>query len=445
MDMGWGASENRLIADPAVACSDAGGIGGWSFGTTVDNLHVGGVLLFVGFGLPRFIYNKCQSLKKQNDLSADSDISCIFELYRPSVPHFEAVVLLRKLFLLLTSVSHVIKDPLMQTGLSLAINVGYTVVVLKVGAQTRGDWRSALIPSLLSQVRPLVFHPSTKVKNANLFQLTEIAACIAAVLNNVLVMVIAMKLDGDPSSALEEVLTCEAANEAAEEGEAGTTVEALGTCFAAVNIAFVVFVLYSWDIDRKAFDGKGIAKVGVEEEQAEDVANEPGDNHGNNTSGGISSHYSNLRAARRGSVSAEMNADVVVLEAEWSSLVKVINSFEEGSERLKDEVKEELPYVHSKVLSFVRRGLHEDGLTQRAADEYEVIVERVNTELAALGGSPVVSAKYANERKSEIAAAAGQAHTLTFLRAGTRRASRSRSRGRCGTWRAGSSRRAAAG
>jgi hypothetical protein len=149
MDMGWGESENRLIADPTVACSDAGGIGGWSFGTTVDNLHVGGVLLFVGFGLPRYIYNKVQSLKKQNDLSADSDISCIFELYRPSVPYFEAIVLLRKLFLLLTSVSHVIEDPLMQTCLSLAINVGYMAVVLKVGAQQSSARRSTLT-SLLS-------------------------------------------------------------------------------------------------------------------------------------------------------------------------------------------------------------------------------------------------------------------------------------------------------
>jgi hypothetical protein len=111
-------------------------------------------------------------------------------------------------------------------------------------------------------VRPLVFQPSGKFKNANLFALTEIGACVAAVLNNVLVMVIAMKLDGDPSSALEEVLTCEEANEAAEEGEAGSTVEALGTCFAAVNVAFVVFVLYSWDVDRKAVKGQGGSTVG---------------------------------------------------------------------------------------------------------------------------------------------------------------------------------------
>ena len=107
MDLGYGRTEFRLLADPNVKCDT------WdtfTFERLLLLLHVFLVCTLVGLGLPFYIFKTTTNLRQNNELSADSDIASLFELYRPTIPHFEAFVLLRKCLLLLSSLSALTGD-----------------------------------------------------------------------------------------------------------------------------------------------------------------------------------------------------------------------------------------------------------------------------------------------------------------------------------------------
>ena len=128
MDLPNGRTEFRLLADLTVMCDTHDT---YTFERRLLLLHVFLVCALVGLGLPFYIFKTTSSLRQNNELSADSDIASLYELYRPTIPHFEAFLLLRKCLLLLSS-------PVL-TGDSTVLQVSTRLVSVCCIARDRGS------------------------------------------------------------------------------------------------------------------------------------------------------------------------------------------------------------------------------------------------------------------------------------------------------------------
>jgi len=342
-----------LVKDPALACSPSY-IDFGSLRRGVLVVHVLATGLFVGIGLPAYIMVKTADLKKKNDLSADNDLAILYEYYSPRFPGFESIVLLRKSALLLPTVSTWVKTPTMQSSFTMAINSIYAVIFFAV--------------------KPMVYHPTAAIKNRNLFDLTELAASIATITGNVVALLIAIEQD----SAVATTDSCPNGSPRASESS-----NALGIVFAVVNILFVLFLIYAWDRDRK-----------VKEEREKTSRVSPA-HSGDSGNGGDTN---NNERRRRFSLNTYLNSDLLTLETEWVSLIEAIQRFDRNetnhsNKKAQQRMKDDLPFSHSKLLSFVARALHDEPSLE-AYDQYDLILQRVNADINTIGRSPVATAVY---------------------------------------------------
>jgi len=184
---------------------------------------------------------------------------------------------------------------------------------------------------LFLYLRPMIFHPISAFPTRNLFSLTEAAACVATLTNNVLALFI----------ALDHTSSCDTD----DDGDS-PRVANLGAAFAAVNVLFIFLTLYAWDRDAKSSAYK--VAPGLSESPSSD--------------------------------SLSLNSDLLSLSLEFANLVSIIEALPPNSFTL-EKVKDELPYLHSKVLSFVRRSLHDDKPSTLAIDRYDTIVSSVNEQV----------------------------------------------------------------
>jgi len=83
-------------------------------------------------------------------------------------------------------------------------------------------------------------------------------------------------------------------------------------------------------------------------------------------------------------ISYSLNTDLLSLSLEFTDLVSTIEALPSSSTLggfTREEVKDELPYLHNKVMSFVRRSLHDDKPSTDAIDRYDRIVSSVNEQV----------------------------------------------------------------
>ena len=109
----------------------------------------------------------------------------------------------------------------LQTALSLFVNFLYFILFL--------------------YLRPMIFHPISAflTRTRNLFSLTEVAACVATLTNNVLALFIALEHSSSSSCDTDD------------DGGGSPLVSNLGAAFAAINVLFIFLTLYAWDRDDK--------------------------------------------------------------------------------------------------------------------------------------------------------------------------------------------------
>ena len=187
---------------------------------------------------------------------------------------------------------------------------------------------------LFLYLRPMIFHPISAFPTRNLFSLTEAAACVATLTNNVLALFIALEYTSSSSCDTDD------------DGGDSPRVTNLGAAFAAVNVLFIFLTLYAWDRDAKRDTSK--VAPGLPESPSFD--------------------------------SLSLNSDLLSLSLEFANLVSTIEALQPNSPT-QEKVKDELPYLHSKVLSFVRRSLHDDKPSTLAIDRYDTIVSSVNEQV----------------------------------------------------------------
>ena len=329
---------------------------------TVLIMHVWATGVVVGLGLPLYIWQTTTSLKKKNDLSALNGIASLFELYRPQVPHFEAFVLLRKSFLMLVTIHVIASSSILQASLSLVVNLLYLALFIFVS--------------------PMVYHPSTLLNNVNLFSLTEISAGVTTIFGNIVAILISWKSGSDEADSSDRSYDC-------SDDAVAPIVVGLGILFAVLNIVLVVAILYFWDRDKKArIDGggsilrtvTGAARIYPTVQTTENDDDDDG------------CSKSGATPIDTGSVVSDTDKEMIDIEADWQNLLKTIRGLDSHSKK-QESVKDELPYVHSKVVSFVRRFLSDASPTVSVIDRYDDILRRVDKDIAEMGRVPVTSAK----------------------------------------------------
>lgn len=138
-------------------------------------------------------------------------------------------------------------------------------------------------------------------------------------------------------------------------------VDTLGILFIALDILFVLFILFLWDRDKASL-GQRVAP---------------------------------LRTERRPSTLSEMNTDLLKLEQEWLRLIEVIENVKNNA-KLANRIRDELPFTQSKIISLIRRSLHDINPrpTIRAIDEYDRVLDQVNSGVTSNGRLPVESSVY---------------------------------------------------
>ena len=154
-DLGW-----VLVSDASVSCDS-------SIWRTFTNIFAVGVWVLVGAGFPVFIFTQMVKLRKKGTLTADHSYAALFEWYRPGVPYFEAVHMLRKASLILATT--VQPDPTIQAALSLSVNFVFLILFLFL--------------------QPMVHYPSSYFKGWNLFHLVELLSGGATVSGNIMAII----------------------------------------------------------------------------------------------------------------------------------------------------------------------------------------------------------------------------------------------------------------
>ena len=149
-----------LVSDASVSCES-------SFLRILTVIHAVAVGLVVGAGFPLFIFFETRKLRKQDALTADHSYAALYEWFRPGVPYFEAIHLLRKAFLILATT--VQPDPTLQAVLLLAANFVFLL--------------------LFHRMRPMVHYPSSWFKGRNLFHLAELLSATATVSGNAMAII----------------------------------------------------------------------------------------------------------------------------------------------------------------------------------------------------------------------------------------------------------------
>ena len=191
-DLGW-----VLIADAGVSCEA-------SSSRTVVNAHIISICTVVGVGFPLYVFYKTRQLRANGNLVAGLPLTSLFEWYRPEVPYFEAIHMVRKLLLILMTT--VFSTSLVQSIMSFVIN--------------------AVFLAVLKFKDPMVYYPSSFFKGKNLFILVEMLSTTTSLVGNLLAILGAMTSSND-------------------------TVTAIGTVFAIMNISFGFLLFFGYAMDTK--------------------------------------------------------------------------------------------------------------------------------------------------------------------------------------------------
>ncbi|GMI37442.1 hypothetical protein TeGR_g11541 [Tetraparma gracilis] len=158
------------------------------------------IISFIGFGLPAAIVWKMRQLRHRGELDGSSAFSELFEWYSLKTPYWEAVVLVKKLLLILASDSF-FTDPRTQATAVFCVHLMYLAL---------SEWKL-----------PMPFHPSTSslFKGQNFFHLVERSAALTSLVGSILA------LTG---------------------GFNQPAARACGIAFAVLNMSYVTVVIYSF-------------------------------------------------------------------------------------------------------------------------------------------------------------------------------------------------------
>ena len=185
-----------LSADPRVSCEK-------SLMRLAVHVHVAAVSSFCGLGLPAFVLWKMRDLRDKKQLTADSHFAGLFEWYSPRRPYWEAVLLAKKLCLVLAANTFIV-DATTQALVGLAINTMYLFI--------------------FELKRPMLWYPSKTFKKQNLFHVLERGSSFACVVGSGMAVLGARK---------------------------ASIVDLVGGVFAVVNLLYVGIALYVFARDTK--------------------------------------------------------------------------------------------------------------------------------------------------------------------------------------------------
>ncbi|GMH96561.1 hypothetical protein TrST_g9347 [Triparma strigata] len=195
-DRSWDSYPSVLVADPKVECDLSDGY------RILILVQASLTIALVGIGFPVFIVRKLRALHATEMLTAESSYVSLFQWYEPKAAWFEAVHMVRKALLILSTVF--LPSTSLEAALSLVINLAFLAILVRT--------------------EPLVFYPCSLFPGKNLFLLSEILIAATTAFGSFLALV--GSLSGSTSA-----------------------VNALGIIFVLVNSSFAAAFLWGYHLD----------------------------------------------------------------------------------------------------------------------------------------------------------------------------------------------------
>ncbi|GMH91030.1 hypothetical protein TrVE_jg5013 [Triparma verrucosa] len=195
-DRSWDSYPSVLVADPKVECDLSNGY------RTLILVQASLTIALVGIGFPVFIVRKLRALHATEMLTAESSYVSLFQWYEPKAAWFEAVHMVRKALLILSTVF--LPSTSLEAALSLVINLTFLAILVRT--------------------EPLVFYPCSLFPGKNLFLLSEVLIAATTVFGSFLALV--GSLSGSTSA-----------------------VNVLGVIFVSVNSSFAAAFMWGYHLD----------------------------------------------------------------------------------------------------------------------------------------------------------------------------------------------------